>query len=61
MIIVKLEFEFPLAKGKSQAEKSMSSNYDKKKSEKHNILNYKIKKLLLNITHKRYIVYYLQL
>ena len=60
MIIVKLEFKFPLAKGKSQAEKSMSSNYDKKKSEKH-ILNYKIKKLLLNITHKRYIVYYLQL
>lgn len=60
MIIVKLEFEFPLGKGKSQAEKSMSSNYDKKKSEKH-ILNYKIKKLLLNITHKRYIVYYLQL
>ena len=60
MIIVKFEFEFPLAKGKSQSEKSMSSNYDKKKSEKH-ILNYKIKKLLLNITHKRYIVYYLQL
>lgn len=60
MIIVKFEFEFPLAKGKSQAEKSMSSNYDKKKSEKH-ILNYKIKKLLLNITHKRYTVYYLQL
>ena len=39
----------------------MLSNYDKKISKKQNISNYEIKKLILNITRKKYFVCYWQL